>query len=166
MKMSKLVFFFFCSPVFLMAFCNSNGKVNPVTGSESNIQWKELISGQGSSMVTDSQVVCASVAEFDKIWESAFTDYPGQYSKPQVDFSKNFVICCFQGNVRSAGYAVKVKNVEKQTNKLIITIEYTEPGHGCINASVIETPFTIIAVAGKANLDIEYKKEKRIANCD
>lgn len=125
-----------------------------------------MLSGQGSSIVTDSQVVCTSSEAFDKIWEAAFNDYPGQYEKPAVDFAKNFVICCFRGNVRSAGYAVKVMNVERTEDKIRVTIAYSEPGPGCVNASVIETPFTIISIAGKMNLKPEYIKEKNITKCE
>lgn len=168
MKMSKAILFLLCMPFFSLVFCNSDGKTNPVAGSKDadSTQWKELLSGQGSGIVTDSQVVCASKAEFDKIWEAAFTDYPGQYNKPDVDFSKNFVICCFQGNVRSAGYTVKVKYAKKSADGLELTIEYTEPGPGCINASVIETPFTIISVAGKVPNSIKYTKGKNITKCE
>ncbi|HMU57738.1 MAG TPA: protease complex subunit PrcB family protein [Chitinophagaceae bacterium] len=168
MNMSKGILFFLCMPLLFMAFCNSNGRTVSAdsNGKSDNTQWKVLLSGQGSGIVNDTQLICTSGSEFEKIWITAFTDYPGQYSKPEVDFNENFVICCFQGNVRSAGYAVKVKNVQKNANGLEITIEYTEPGQGCINASVIETPFTIISVAGMVSNSIKYSKEKNITKCE
>lgn len=167
MKVSGIFLSLFALSVFFMAFCNNKGSINAANdNSGKTIQWKELLSGQGSSIVTDSQVVCTSSASFDKIWEAAFNDYPGQYEKPAVDFTKNFVICCFRGNVKSAGYAVKVRDVESTDDKLKVTIEYSEPGPGCMNASVIETPFTIISIAGKMNLKPEYIKEKNITKCD
>lgn len=155
-------------PLFFMTLCNSKGNSGSSnTGiGETQVQWKELLSGQGSSIVVDSQVICVSMAEFDKIWEAAFNDYPGQYEKPVIDFKNNFVICCFRGNVRSAGYAVKVKRAEKIAGALKVFLEYTEPGQGCMNASVIETPFTIISVAGNGKMPVEYIKEKNVTKCD
>jgi hypothetical protein len=164
--MLKLILFLIL-PVFTFS-CGNNGNAGfgSNTLKDTTVNWKELLSGQGCGIPDESQVICLTQAEFDKTWQAAFNDYPGQYEKPVIDFSKNLVVHCFLGNVRSGGYSVAIKNIKVNAGIIKIVIEKTEPGPGCMNASVIETPFTIVSVEKMGNLKIEFIKEVKINKCD
>lgn len=154
-------------PVFSFS-CGNSGSAgtNNNTQIDTTMKWEVLLSGQGSSMPGESQVICLTQAAFDKTWLEVFNDYPGQYEKPVIDFAKNLVVYCFRGDVRSSGYSVSVKKIKENAGKINIVLENTEPGPGCMNASVIENPFIIVSVQKMGDLKIEFIKETKITKCD
>jgi len=67
---------------------------------------------------------------------------------PQVDFGGNTVIAVFAGQRPTAGWSVRVTEVEKTGGACVVRYEVKGPPRGAMTAQVITHPFAVVLVKG------------------
>jgi|CXWL01.1.fsa_nt_gi hypothetical protein len=114
---------------------------------ETQLPWKELLSGNQCRIENPVNLVITNQARFDSLWSKAFKkDMPQE--KPAVDFSKNSVIAIFLGTVNSGGHSAVITSIQHNAaGGYMVEAEHKLPGKSCIATTAIEFPY-YFALAG------------------
>lgn len=105
-------------------------------------------------------------ATWEKVLTMAFCGgtSPCGVSAPHVDFSSTTVLAVFLGWKGSAGYAVRISQVEQKSHILNVHVEITFPGPNCFSAAVLTYPFDIVSIPSTRRA-IVFQTETIISNC-
>ncbi len=141
MNRFKLVVFMAIS--FLFTPCFGNAMAQKPTNSPA---WQVLVRAKHSAIYEPRNLVIKSQNEFDALWKESQNGIDFGPAQPKVDFSKQWVIACFLGMVRTGGHSLEIQSIKSNPGATIITVVHKRPGPGCLTAQVIEYPYLIAAV--------------------
>lgn len=119
--------------------------VPATTGVTEAVSFVEIAKGSNATgVVTRKNYAIYSADEFEKIWKQTGSIKP----RPEVDFTKNYVIAVFEGKVPSGGYSISVTGVMDTADERSVAIHVTKPGKGCLvnEALALSSPYQIITV--------------------
>jgi hypothetical protein len=107
-----------------------------------------LAHGEQSGISKPEKLVVKSQPELDRLWKRArAAGAPdGRKAAPKVDWSREMVIAVFLGERPSAGYRVEIPEVKESGGKLQVRVTEVKPPADAITASVITTPYRVVAV--------------------
>lgn len=105
--------------------------------------WSILMVGRDCAIEERQNLIVKTQNDFDGIWAAMYSDHPDRPQKPQINFSKHWLIASFLGTVNSAGHSLSLHQVKKQDAKMIIELAHHKPAPGCLTAQVIESPFVL-----------------------
>lgn len=101
-------------------------------------------------------------------WQQLQSRLPSRRIPPQplppVEFQTLDVIAVFLGERPSGGYAIMVKQVLRKGEKVVVVVEESIPGEGCMRTMAFTRPFHLVAVP-KLKLPVEFIHRRRIKPC-
>jgi hypothetical protein len=119
------------------------------------ISYTVIAQGAGTGSAGGAQYrLVESQTELDSLFYSV-----GQHSgaaPPVVDFSREVAYFATLGSSPSTGYGIAVERLRhtgggsSANQALEVDIKVTRPGRGCVNATVITAPYTIISFSREA----------------
>lgn len=86
--------------------------------------------------------------------------------KPEVDFSKSWVVAAYLGEMNKGGFDVNVDSVAPDNNLLMITIKQIKPGPNCISSMAIEYPYVFARIDRQKTDKTKFIIVSEIKNCD
>jgi len=93
-------------------------------------------------------------------WADVFERAP----PPEIDFSETTVIAVFMGGRPTGGYGIEVKEIIDTGFLVVIKVEQTSPGKGCILPQVITSPFHVVK-ADKIGKNIRFDTVMKTIEC-
>ena len=94
-------------------------------------------------------------------WADVFERSP----PPEIDFSETTVIAVFMGRRPTGGYGIEVKEIIDTGFLVVIKVEQTSSGKGCVLAQVITSPYHIVKV-DKIDKSVRFDTIFRTFECD
>lgn len=109
-----------------------------VTGTGKRMEFQTVTPTSGSRRSSSGYYVVQNVDE----WVEVF----GQQTPPEVDFSRDTVIAVFMGSFRTGGYSIRVKEIIDTGLLVVVKVEKSYPGRGCVLPQVITSPYHVVKV--------------------
>ena len=116
-----------------------------VTGIRRRLNFQTLAFGFYSSHVEPGYYVVNTQKEWEHVWMK-HTHTAAQSNPPQVDFSKYTVIAVFMGQYSTGGCKIRVREIIDTGLSVIVRVERTHPGKGCIVIEALTQPYHIVMV--------------------
>ena len=135
---------------------------NPDPGIKSEILQK----GNQCAILKERQLLITNAQEFEKIWGETFSGVDMAPQKPEVDFSKSWVVAAYLGEMNKGGFDVNVDSVALDNNLLIITIKHIKPGANCISTMAIEYPYVFARIDLQKTDKAKFRIVSEIKDCD
>ncbi len=85
-----------------------------------------------------------------------------------IDFANQRVVLLTMGTQPSGGYAVGVKSVVKEPERLLLTVELLGPGAGCQYTQAISNPYEFAAIDTflPGELPVEFIEQVKTKTCE
>lgn len=105
-----------------------------------------------SSRITSSQTQAVSDEE---AWQTLWRQHIGSDAdRPMINFEIETVLAVFSGQKRSGGHSVKITQVKKSGNELVVTYQETAPSSGNLVSQNLTSPSHLVKVrSSKLNGD-------------
>ena len=127
-----------------------------ITGTGYRLEFQTLEKGWVSEHMGSAYYVINTADE----WADVFERSP----PPEIDFSETTVIAVFMGRRPTGGYGIEVKEIIDTGFLVVIKVEQTSPGKGCILLQVITSPYHIVKV-DKIGKGVRFDTVMRITDC-
>ncbi len=115
------------------------------TGRRMEFQTVEMggvFSGHGNS----AYYVVNDAEEWADIWNEHSQIMFPQPALPDVDFSKSTVVAVFMGQCLTTGYGIEIKEIIDTGLSVVVKVEKTYPGKGCVLGMMLTHPYHIVKV--------------------
>jgi hypothetical protein len=83
---------------------------------------------------------------------------------PVVDFSKTTIIAVLMGTCPTTGYEIEVKEIIDTGLSVVVKVEKTYPGEGCVVGQMITHPYHIVKV-DKIGKYVIFDTSTRVIEC-
>ena len=137
----------------------SNSSFN--VGETKDIEFQEINKGEYSPIIERKELLIDDSDKWSMLWASMFPSTP---NIPNVDFNVSDIVAIFQGEKRSGGYSLEIKNVLSENNKIKIFIDEYEPSEECVTIQVLTQPYHIIEMP-KTDKSVEFVYNKQVRAC-
>jgi len=127
-----------------------------VTGTGRRIEFQTLENVWFPWQTSSAYYVINTVDE----WTDVFERSP----PPEIVFSETTVIAVFMGRCPTGGYGIEIKEIIDTGFLVVIKVEQTSPGKGCILPQVITSPYHIVKV-DKIGKGVRFDTVMRITDC-
>jgi len=127
-----------------------------VTGTGKRLEFQSMSELYVSRFPNPGYYVIQSVDE----WTEVFDGRP----QSEVDFSRSTVVAVFMGSFRTGGYQIKVREIIDTGLLVVVKVEKTYPGKGCVLPQVLTYPYHIVKV-DKINKYIIFNTITRTIEC-
>lgn len=117
-----------------------------VTGTGNRLEFQTISKGYYSGHVSSTYYVINDADEWTYVWTQHTQNMLPQHPAPEVDFSKTTIIAVFMGQFRTGGYGIEVKELIDTGLSVVVKVEKTHPGEGCIVIFALSQPYHIIKV--------------------
>jgi len=130
----------------------------------SQMDFQSISKGYYSGHRKRAQYVIQDDEEWTKAWNQHMSIRDPRPSPPKVDFSNTTVLAVFMGEFPTGGHAIEIKEVIDKGNLVIVKVEETYPGKGCIVTEAFSQPYHIIRVS-KIDKEIVFETVKKTFEC-
>lgn len=120
---------------------------------------RNLSKGGFSGITELQQVVIKEEKAWQEFWTKHSVDAKSAKKIPKVNFDKEMVVAVALGQQRTGGYLVEILRIEKEADKLKITIKRRAPPPDGILLQTVTSPFHCVAVA-KCDLKPQFVEDK------
>jgi len=118
-----------------------------VTGTGRRLEFQTVgMGGVFSGHVNSAYYVVNDADEWGDIWKMHMQIMFPQPSLPDVDFSRSTIIAVFMGQCLTTGYGIEVKEVIDTGLSVVVKVQQTYPGKGCVVGEMITYPYHIVRV--------------------
>ena len=92
-----------------------------------------------NNIITDSKAL-------EAFWNKTFAKEFPIRDLPRIDFSKQMLIACFNGEFNSGGHSIEITKITKSKRSIQINVDITRPGTKCATSAAFTQPYHIILV--------------------
>jgi len=131
----------------------------PVSPHLGPVVFTQIAHGAHSSVTRRTNYIVTSSSELTELWK--MIEVEGQ--PPAIDFATHEVIAVFAGKEPTAGYDIKVSQVEDSASRKV-TVLLTKPGGSCLLAQSVTNPYQVIVVP-KTALDLTHEDLLTTVGC-
>ena len=128
-----------------------------IAGTGRRIEFQTVEKGGYSGHTGSAYYVINTVDE----WADVFERSP----PPEIDFSNTTIIAVFMGRRSTGGFGIEVKEIIDTGFLVVVKVEQTSPGKGCMVPMVITSPFHIVKT-DKIVRKVRFDTATRVIECD
>jgi hypothetical protein len=110
------------------------------------LQVTPVFSSQVSGFSSPAEKVLRDEAALQQAMTEARHDVLIEERPIDVDFSRQMVILVATGTRNSGGHGIRVDEVSRQNDSMVVRYTVTRPGPDCMTTQVITSPFTAVSV--------------------
>jgi len=110
------------------------------------MEFEIIESGDISGYCEEAYFVVKTESEWEIIWEKHTVLQASPTLSPDVDFSKNVVICAFMGRCPTAGYAISIERIWTDGEQVHVEIIKSSPPEEFAVAQVITCPYMFASI--------------------
>lgn len=116
-----------------------------------------VLQGSQSGIQKPAREIVRTQEAWEKLWKSHRANVKGgDPNPPKVDWAKEMVVAIFMGARPTGGYAVRVRSVVEEKEKLVVTLSERKPGPTDLVTQAFTAPFCVVAVA-RSDKPVEWK---------
>ena len=151
----------------IVALAASGGGPNGRDAQQGTLTVSRL-SMQGVKLPRDTgiQAEMLSVIQDETAWKTFWTMIHANQTPappaPAIDFSRDMIVVAAAGLKPSSGYAMQVVSASEAKGEIVVVVEATSPGAGCMSAMVMTSPLDIARLPkrdGKVRFDVKRVKK-------
>jgi hypothetical protein len=116
---------------------------------------------QGDDAVLE---VVRSQEEWEEFWTSHRAGRLPETDPPAVDFAERMVLAVIDGQEPTGGHTFNVTSIGVVGDRLIVSVERSIPGEGCLVASVVTWPFHIVETE-RSDLEAGFDVTDAVFEC-
>ena len=135
------------------------------TPSKQSDKWTVITSSNQCGIEEKKQVVVKTQAEFDNLWAKCFQNMPPPVNKPNIDFSKDWVIGVFLGTMNSGGHSVTIDDITSSDSGTTVSLTHAAPGKNCAATMAIEFPYIIASIPHFSTQKTDFNITEKIVDC-
>lgn len=139
--------------LFTLVACNKNENMlekEGVTVKPSSVEFVQIakgnLYGNGGEQIPKENLVITDNESWQKLIQkmNSVNEVSKDFTETNIDFENYTILAIFDDIKRNGGQTVDIKNIEKNENNLIVTIEFPNPDGDL--TSVITQPFLIVKI--------------------
>lgn len=119
---------------------------NCYSAAEQEITFEILDVGDVSGYVEESYLVVKSEVDWVNVWKKHALIREPPEQPPEIDFTKNFVICAFMGTRPTTGYSINVEKVWTDGEKVFVEVVKRCPPEGMVVCQMLTCPYVMVLV--------------------
>lgn len=117
-----------------------------VTGTGKRLQFETVDKGYYSGHFNPAYHVINGIDELADVWKKHTEIVFPEPLPPDVDFSKTTIIAVFMGQFSTGGYGIEVKEIIDTGLSVVVKVEKSYPGKGCVVTLAFSQPYHIVKV--------------------
>jgi len=117
-----------------------------VTGTGARIGFQTVGKGSVSGYEDSAYWVINDAEQWADVWNKHVGILFPEPSLPDVDFSRSTIIAVFMGRCLTTGYGIEVKEIVDTGLSVVVRVEKTHPGEGCVVGEMLTYPYHIVMV--------------------
>jgi hypothetical protein len=125
---------------------------------------QEIITQAVSGLSTRRRMVIREPAGWAELWGEAMANRTPAPEAPTVDFDRFMVIVVSMGSRRTGGYAISVDGIDRQRDRLVVTVLEVEPGPGCVTTQAFTSPWTAVRIPATEG-PVTFVERQETAQC-
>ena len=137
--MSRLLIFAAIVAVCILCACRSK----PTGGDGFRTLAKGYTTGLGDN---SAGRIARNAEEWRKLWDEHTSTQLPRPPAPEVDFSREMVVCALSEQKPSGGYGIEVVGTHFDDEQLVVVIRTTEPAPDAVVPMVVTRPYHMIAL--------------------
>ena len=124
------------------------------------VEFQIIDEGYLSGYGEESYLVIRDETEWTDVWERhSRTLMPTPC--PEIDFSKNMVICAFMGERRTTGYSISIEKIYVEDEKLYVIVVKHHPPPNADVGQAITYPYIIVSLE-RLDLEVVFKSNGQV----
>lgn len=127
------------------------------------MEFQTIDKGYHSGHEDPAYYVINDADEWADVWNQHVQIFSSQ-SLPEVDFSNTTIIAVFMGLFNTGGYEIEVKEIVDTGPSIVVEVEKTYPGRGCVVTLAFSQPYHIVKV-DKIDKDVIFETFERTIEC-
>lgn len=135
----------------LLAGCNETAPNAPQPIVRGPLAIERIGGGYNGGLMEPARLLIRDPRQFADVWAKAWSGMPPMPPLPSVDFTSSVVIVVAMGGQATGGYAIEVKRITAEGDRLIVNVESVMPGAGCAVTLMLTQPFDIVRVPVRAS---------------
>lgn len=139
------------------------GATNPPK-SGLTIGFQTISRGYYSGHKSPAYYVMVNEDEWREVWNQHDSIHYPQDPLPEVNFSETIVIAVFMGEFNTGGYGIEIKEILNINQLIVVKVEKTFPGEGCILTEALSQPYHIVKI-NKIDKEITFETVERTIEC-
>lgn len=128
------------------------------------MKFQTIDKGYYSGYSNPAYHVINNANEWTYVWNQHTQTMLPQQPPPEVDFSKTTIIAVFMGEFNTGGYGIEITEVIDTGLSVVVKVEKTYPGKGCIVTQAFSQPYHIVKL-DKIDKDIIFDTSTRTYEC-
>lgn len=102
--------------------------------------------GDQSGYSEETYLVVKTEAEWVEVWAKHTAPYMPTTPYPEIDFSKNMVICAFMGKRPTTGYSISIRRIWAEEEGIHVEIAKSDPPENLVVCPVITYPYVFASL--------------------
>lgn len=103
-------------------------------------------------------------ADWQSLWEKAFSTASEKPPLPEIDFTRRTIIAVCQGTQSSSGYEIAIQEIVETENALEVFVKAFAPGRRCGTLGILTRPLDIVEIETTEKAVVFHVKNK-FRNC-
>jgi parallel beta-helix repeat protein len=129
-----------------------------------HIEFQTISIGWWSGYVDPAYFVIENQSLWETVWSQTFSDHTPKPPLPEIDFSNTTVIAVFMGEFGTSGYEIEIQEIADMPKCVVVDLEKTYPGYGCILYQVMTQPYHIVKIP-KVDKEITFDTAEKVIHC-
>jgi hypothetical protein len=105
------------------------------------LHFASIAQGHDSRITSSREAVVRSARQ----WQTLWTEHSGSPA-PDVALSESLVVAVFLGSRPTAGYAVEIVRVRRETDATVVEYRERTPPPGALVAQMLTSPFHVVSI--------------------
>jgi len=108
---------------------------------EQDVEFEVVDSGDQSGYNEETYLVVKTEAEWAEVWAKHTAPHMPTTLYPEINFSKDMVICAFMGKRPTTGYSISVRRIWAEEERIHVEIAKSSPPENLMVSEVITYPY-------------------------
>jgi len=139
----------FCLAVFLALLVLGITSVI-IEGSQAStkqdVEFEVVDWGDQSRYNEETYLVVKTEAEWAEVWAKHTASHMPTTPYPEINFSKNMVICAFMGKRPTTGYSISIRRIWAEGERIHVEIAKSDPPENLVVSEVITYPYVFASL--------------------
>lgn len=128
------------------------------------MEFQTILKGYSSGHTESTFYVIQDEGEWVAVWSQHQSIFSPQLPPPEVNFSEGTIIGVFMGEFSTGGYGIEIMEVIDMNQFVVVKVEKTYPGEGCIVTMAFSQPYHIVRI-DKIYKEVTFDTVERIIEC-